>query len=288
MTVAEALRKVREVTVEAGAAEVCTTAALEVARVTGAAVVSVSPGDRVEAPGRFAVRIAGSVAGVRLLLQPDGAGCIESTDPRFLFAGCRYLLDAASDAADATSLAAGRTLTPAFAWNRSCYDLFLTQEARIQRGLDPETYVRRLAEWGFTHVEVNALAYPMGLETGPKGEVYPMFYTYCPALDQFVHSRLNKGLYPFYYLSANLAVLKRNAALARKYGLVPGLLCFEPRPVPEEFFARYPMLRGARVDHPFRSFRPRYTMTLAHPRRPRALRRDDRRRCCVRCPTSAT
>ena len=51
-----------------------------------------------------------------------------------------------------------------------------------------------------------------------------MFYTYCPALDQFVYSSLNKGLYPFYYLSANLASLKRNAALARKYGLVPGLL----------------------------------------------------------------
>jgi hypothetical protein len=35
--------------------------------------------------------------------------------------------------------------------------------------------------------------------------------------------------------------------------------------VPEEFFARYPMLRGARVDHPFRSFKPRYTMTITHP-----------------------
>ena len=92
-----------------------------------------------------------------------------------------------------------------------------------------------------------------------------MFYTYCPALDQFVDSSLNRGLYPPYYLSANLAFLERNAALARKYGLVPGLLCFEPRSVPEEFFARYPMLRGARVDHPFRSFKPRYTMTLAHP-----------------------
>jgi hypothetical protein len=156
-------------------------------------------------------------------------------------------------------------LEPSFGWNRSCYDIFLTQEARIQRGLNPDTYVRRLAESGYTHIEVNGLAYPMGLETGPKGEVYPMFYTYCPALDQFVDSSLNRGLYPPYYLSANLAFLERNAALARKYGLVPGLLCFEPRSVPEEFFARYPMLRGARVDHPFRSFKPRYTMTLAHP-----------------------
>jgi len=42
-------------------------------------------------------------------------------------------------------------------------------------------------------------------------------------------------------------------------------MCFEPRSVPEEFFSQYPMLRGARVDHPFRSFKPRYNMTITHP-----------------------
>ena len=56
----------------------------------------------------------------------------------------------------------------------------------------------------------------MGLEDGPKGETYPMFYTYCPALDQFVYSSLNEGLYPKYYLSANLASMKENARLARE------------------------------------------------------------------------
>ncbi|MGE5362349.1 MAG: hypothetical protein ACM3NQ_25315, partial [Bacteroidales bacterium] len=197
-------------------------------------------------------------------LREDGSGVMTATHPRFLFATVTYLLDVLAER-DIELVRNGLTLSPAFTWNRSCYDVFLTQEARIQHGLNRESYVRRLAESGFTHLEVNGLAFPMGLESGPKGEVYPMFYTYCPALDQFVSSRLNKGLYPFYYLSANLAYLKENAALARKYGLVPGLLCFEPRAVPEEFFARYPMLRGGRVDHPFRSFKPRYTMTLTHP-----------------------
>ena len=81
-----------------------------------------------------------------------------------------------------------------------------------------------------------------------------MFYTYCPALDQFVYSSLNKGLYPFYYLSANLAVLKRNAALARKYGLVPGLLCVRAavgsrgvlRPLPDAARRRASTTRSAR------------------------------------------
>jgi len=162
-------------------------------------------------------------------------------------------------------VAGGVELGTAFSWQRSTFDFFLTQEGRIQKGLDRDAYVRRLAESGFTHMEVNGLAFREPIETGPPEETYPMFYTYCPALDQFVESDLGAGLYPRDYLTANLEFLKKNAELARKYGLIPGLLCFEPRSVPEEFFKRYPMLRGARVDHPFRSFKPRYNMTIAHP-----------------------
>ena len=92
-----------------------------------------------------------------------------------------------------------------------------------------------------------------------------LFYTYCPALDQFVYSKLNKGIYPFDYLQANLRKLVHSAQLAEKYGLRAGILSFEPRSVPDELLQRYPMLRGARVDHPLRSFRPRYNLTTAHP-----------------------
>ncbi len=260
---------IRTIEIETRGPLVCRTVAEELSAATGAAMEVVERFGA-EHPGVFRVSVIaehGHRGGtrvppvVRFALQPDGGGFIEASHARFLFGAARQLLLAAKAGGTEGTV----TLTPAFSWNRACYDIFLAQEARIQRGLDPGTYVRRLAEGGFTHAEVNALASPMALETGPKGEVYPMFYTYCPALDQFVHSRLNEGLYPYYYLSANLAILKRNAELARRYGLVPGLLCFEPRSVPEEFFARYPMLRGARVDHPFRSFKPRYTMTLAHP-----------------------
>jgi hypothetical protein len=118
---------------------------------------------------------------------------------------------------------------------------------------------------GFSHAEVNGLAFPVPLESGPKGEVYYRFYTYGPALDQFVASRLNKGIYPDDYLQANLNNLKTNAELAERYGLTPGLVCFEPRSVPEKLLQRYPMLRGARVDHPIRSFQPRYNLSIGHP-----------------------
>jgi hypothetical protein len=273
MTVRDALVHISVIEVPGDAPPAVHSAAEALAAAAGAAIVEVEALDpaaregvfQVAAPALSSPRDGLAAARVDLRLRPDGSGRLVSAGGRMLYAAACHLVEVLAGG-ELGALEQGVSVTPSFAWNRSCYDLFLTQEGRIQHGLDPEAYVRQLAAWGYTHVEVNALAYPMGLETGPKGEVYPMFYTYCPALDQFVYSSLNKGLYPCYYLSANLAVLNRNAALARKYGLVPGLLSFEPRSVPEEFFARYPMLRGPRVDHPFRSFRPRYTMTLTHPR----------------------
>ncbi len=200
-----------------------------------------------------------------MILKAGGAGWIVCSHSYYLFGFCQNLVENWMDN-DIAEYQTGKFIVPSFKWNRTAYDYFLTQEGRICRGLDRESYIRELARNGFTHLEVNGLGYPMALEDGPKGETYPMFYTYCPALDQFVYSKLNKGLYPFYYLEANLNFLKENARLAIKYGMVPGLLSFEPRSVPEEFFTKYPMLRGARVDHPFRSFKPRYNMTITHPK----------------------
>jgi hypothetical protein len=59
--------------------------------------------------------------------------------------------------------------------------------------------------------------------------------------------------------------MKKLAGLGRSYGLKPGVCMFEPRTMPDRFFTRYPSLRGARVDHPFRSRLPRYTMAQDHP-----------------------
>jgi hypothetical protein len=272
MTVADALSNVSSISLMEGAPPVFRTVAEELARVSGGEITEDPVADpaRIEA-GVFRILPApplgtevGEPDSVRMQLSEDGSGWLAATPTRLLFPFVVHLLrDLADD--DVATVAEGRLFQAAFSWNRSTYDYFLNQEGRIQQGLDRESYVRRLAESGFTHLEVNGLAFPAGIESGPPGEAYPMFYTYCPALDQFVESDLGAGLYPADYLAANLEYLRENAALARRYGLVPGLLCFEPRAVPEEFFQRYPMLRGARVDHPFRSFKPRYNMTIAHP-----------------------
>jgi hypothetical protein len=166
---------------------------------------------------------------------------------------------------DAGVFTNGKTAFPAFPEMRPVYDLFLTQHARTVRWFNREEYFKDMARLGFSYAEVNGLAFPVPFETGPKGELLHRFYTYCPSLDQFVTSRLNKGIYDSDYLQANLNNLKTNAELAEKYGLTPGIVCFEPRSVPDELLQRYPVLRGARVDHPMRSFRPRFNLSIAHP-----------------------
>lgn len=268
MKISQALSFIKEIRYGKNYPQVFQTAAIELKEWTKinteiVEVVRLSPEDKKE--GIFNLILAETEGDIYFRIDDDGAGCIAVSKSHLLFGFLSYLLDCLAEN-DVKTVREGRFFKTVFQWQRSSYDFFLNQEGRIQRNMDKETYIRQLAALGFTHVEVNGLAFPMALETGPKGETYHMFYTYCPALDQFVYSQLNKGIYPYYYLSANLSNLKTNARLAVKYGLVPGLLCFEPRSVPEAFFSRYPMLRGARVDHPFRSFKPRYNMTVAHPK----------------------
>lgn len=186
-----------------------------------------------------------------------------SSKPYFLYTGFTQLIENFLDEEVSDILPWMQEM--GFSVEKSTFDLFLTQYARLIRDFDREKYIREYARLGFTHIEVNALASSFPWEKGVPGEFYADFYTYCPALDQFVSSRLNQGIYPAEYLESNLKLLKDNARLALKYGLVPGLLCFEPRSVPETLLEKYPTLRGARVDHPFRSFKPRYNLSIAHP-----------------------
>jgi len=212
---------------------------------------------------RGGIRIPADREWIYLDFAAEGPALILASQPAFLFAAVRHVIEDLMEKDPARLSRRIRQVT--FSVEKSTFDLALTQYARTMRGFDRERYVREYSRLGFTHIEVNGLATPMPYEQGVPDEFYPDFYTYCPALDQFVDSRLNRGIYPREYLEANLARLKENARLAVKYGLVPGLLCFEPRSVPEALFQKYPTLRGARVDHPFRSFKPRYVLSLVHP-----------------------
>ena len=196
-------------------------------------------------------------------IDPDNCAWLLSSKPNFLFMAYQYVLENFGHSDCSHFNPWMRTLS--FPVEKSTFDLFLTQYARMMRKFDKESYIKEYAKLGFSHIEVNALAYDQPFEKGVPYEFYPDFYTYCPALDQFVSSQLNRGIYPEEYLKNNMDLLKKNARKALKYGLTPGLLCFEPRSVPDKIFEKYPTLRGARIDHPFRSFKPRYNLSTAHP-----------------------
>lgn len=197
-------------------------------------------------------------------ITPEGTALLYASHPWFIYRLTSQLLDDWS-AVDITAFAEGRISRPAFRHLRPAYDSLLNNHARTARGFDPEEHIRDMARLGYTHVEVNGLAATFPDELAAPDELLYRFYNYTPALDQFVYTKLNKGIYPFEYLKANLNKLKKSAALAEKYGLRAGILSFEPRSVSDQLLERYPMLRGARVDHPLRSFRPRYNLTTAHP-----------------------
>ncbi len=197
-------------------------------------------------------------------MSEEGTGTLTASDPAMLVALPRLLAEGLT-AEQQAQVRDGLFLEATFQWHRSHYDYVLTQTARTARGFAPATYIRGLAEHGITHVEVNGLYTPVPFEPGVPDEYYNQFYTYCPGLNQFVDTPLTEGVYPKAYLRANLNHLKRLAALCHEHGIRPGLLCFEPRSLPASFFEQYPTLRGARIDHPFRSHQPRYTLAQDHP-----------------------
>ncbi|MFC1724852.1 hypothetical protein ACFL4T_04430 [candidate division KSB1 bacterium] len=198
-----------------------------------------------------------------IILDESGTGEMIVSGQHLLYAlYCRLIEDWMDN--DISEFEKGKLITPTFKWLQG-EDWFLGSRRRFTRSYDPEAAVREFARMGCSHINVNALASPSSLETGPAGEIYYRFYDSSPDLDQFTETELNKGTYPPEYLNSNLNFLKKQAELAVKYGLTPGMYICNPRSVPENLLEKYPYLRGARVDHPFRAYRPRYALTLGHP-----------------------
>ena len=248
------------------------TAADELARLTGAIATKVSrPGKGVTVSivsrgwaKNFPKSKANTPGWMWVQINEDGTGEITADEGVFLYAAVRLLANGLTDETRA-KLGRGLFIPVTFPWHRPLWDSCLTQYWRSARKFDREQYVATLAETGFTHVEVNGLQAHMPMEDSVQSEYYPQFYTYTAGFNHFIDTPLTEGLWQQHYLEANLNNLKSIADLGRKYGLKPGVCMFEPRTLPERFFQRYPTLRGARVDHPFRSRLPRYCLAQDHP-----------------------
>ncbi len=248
------------------------TAAEELARLTGATANAAGRPGRgfnvalaAHAWAPAAAKAARAATGWMWLRVDDhGAGEVIASEGSGLFAAVRLLAHGLTGATR-EKLARGLLLRRSFALNRPIWDASFAQYWRSNRKFCPEQYAATLAEAGFTHLEVNSLHSHFPYEDSVPGEYYSQFYTYCPGFNHFIDTPLTRGIWPTQYLDANLARLRDLAALGRKYGLKPGVCLYEPRSLPERFFQRYPTLRGARIDHPFRSRLPRYTLAQDHP-----------------------
>jgi hypothetical protein len=215
-------------------------------------------------PEKYGLRVPPNEDWMFVRLTASGEGELVTSKPHLLYAFFCQIKEQWQDE-EVAAFEKGRLATATFRWLGGDDGILTFLRQLSIRHYDPESTARELARLGCSHLSVNSLATPFSYEEGPPGEIYFRFYFASPDLDQFVETELNQGTYPPEYLQANLNLLKQNAALALKYGLTPGLVICAPRSVPESLLQRYPFLRGARVDHTFRSYRPRYTLTLAHP-----------------------
>jgi hypothetical protein len=203
-------------------------------------------------------------------VSDTGEGVVYASHPQFLYALYGLVKDKI-ETRDLESLRNGLLVQPQFRWITGREDIHMSRLGYAKRRSEPVTFedieasFREAARLGCTHVVINEPASPFPHETGPAGEIYYWFYSYALDLDQYVETKLNAGTYPRDLLEDNLAVMKKLAELASKYGLVPGMYIANPRSVPESLLDKYPFLRGARIDHTYRAFEPRYTLTLAHP-----------------------
>ncbi len=225
--------------------------------------ISIADEDFAAGPEEASLRSLGGDSWMFFRIGRDGAGELTASKAHLLFSLYCFLRMDWLDR-DVGEFEKGIVLEPRFS-RLEGGDNYLANPKWIASGYDAESSVRELARLGYSDIPVNALAKDYPAEQGPPGEIYYRFYYFSPDLDQFVETPLNAGAYSPEYLQANLELLKRNAALAVKYGLTPGLNISSPRSVPDSVLEKYPWLRGARVDHPFRSFKPRFTLTLSHP-----------------------
>jgi len=266
----DTLRAIQSVTYPADWLPVERTVAGCVAAEIRSPAAATHPPSAAKKTSRFHVQVERSEKGrgqpenwIRFTLSPGPSALLTASHAHWLYAGFSLLKEDWLEREE-KEFEGGKEVVPRFPWLRNLSDFFVGS-LRYARNFDPEEYVRQIARLGFSHLTVNGLGFPRPYETSPPGDVYHWFYDYSPDLDQFMDSPLLRGYYPADYLQTNLKKLKRNAELAARYGLTPGLHINSPRSMPHGFWDRYGFLRGARVDHPRETLRPRYTLAMAHP-----------------------
>jgi hypothetical protein len=224
-----------------------------------------------QARAPFAARLRADLAGVsgndwHAIYHAEGAWHVIGATGRN--AACAAL--ALRDAALGANVAVAREglHSAAFGERYITWDQTCNQTSRFCKGFDRARHFEEACRIGLTGVEINRSpdqnVYQV-THLRRAEDPYPWINDYGLALDMYAESKLNQGTYPEAMLARHRADLAEAGRTAARWGLTPGMMCYEPRWVPERLFDRHPRLRGARVDHCGRSFTPRYTLDISLP-----------------------
>jgi hypothetical protein len=117
-----------------------------------------------------------------------------------------------------------------------------------------------LKKYGKVAMRVGHVAVKTTEDLPPGGSPWHEYTTWMSSLTRkiFPHPKLQ----PFVDMdkvAKNVELLRACAAVLRKHGMSAALSDHEPFFMPEEFFAKYPHLRGPRCDHPRRASREAYS-----------------------------
>ncbi|MCL4849881.1 MAG: hypothetical protein KJZ78_00680 [Bryobacteraceae bacterium] len=131
---------------------------------------------------------------------------------------------------------------------------------------DFERFVVRAAQSGATHINITAEDLPWSYwQYDMPGDPYPSWVISNVGLLKIATPEALQPYLPRDYAESVMNILEARCRVLRKLGLKAAISTFEPQMLPEAVFEKYPLWRGARVDHPNRSRVPRFAPTVDHP-----------------------
>jgi hypothetical protein len=209
-----------------------------------------------------------SLSGYVIQELPDGGIIITGSDKFSICHAALYLIDLFKYKLLTDDKLISISNTATFERLDIAFDDYTAGFCRNADNFDLETHVRDLARTGVQSLEVNQLYDDVPIQVRERlvwRDKYQWWAFYMPALDMFFESDLSRGTYCRSLLERNKLQMRRATEAARNYGIKPIFVTFEPRAWPERLFAKYPELRGARVDMPTYSAEAEYAPDVNHP-----------------------
>ena len=124
---------------------------------------------------------------------------------------------------------------------------------------------QKLTSHGRVEIGISSLAERTLSDVPPGGSSWHDYTTTLPSLEKFFPHRDLAQFTNSEHIRKNQALLRAKVAIVTRRKLNAAAQFHVPWLLPEEFFAKFPRLRGPRIDHPRRSRREAYAMCVDRP-----------------------